>query len=128
MNTPGPFTAWQMIGWEGNCGTFRIVGGRAIYTDIMYNCATARSDNVKLCRLGNEQGIGINEVKQYVDADTKIEILSITRAGWLFLQFQELVTDVPEALIDVYRNRPAGKPDEPTKIGGNPVMVAQRPI
>lgn len=37
---PLRFTAWQLIGWEGDCGEVRKVGGRATYSDVMFQCDT----------------------------------------------------------------------------------------
>lgn len=80
------FTAWQLIGWEGDCGAVRRVNGRQTYTDVMYNCATARTNNVKLARLDP----GPREVRQIVGPDEMLEIIGITKRGEQFLREQDL--------------------------------------
>lgn len=75
-------TAWKEIGWDN--GPLRIKGGRAIYQAVMHNCATARSDNVKLARLGEYHGAtcqGLREVCQYVGPDVVLEFLQPTSAA-----------------------------------------------
>lgn len=97
------FTAWQLIGWESICGDLMVEGGRATYTDVMYNCITSKKyERVKLARLDP----GPREVCQWVEADQPLTITRITREGWNFLIFQDLVVDseVPEApLLEAYR-------------------------
>lgn len=69
-------TAWNSIGHDG--GTFRIRGGRALYDAVIYNCATARTNNVTLARLGNYDGTVAKGLRQYnriVDPDTVLEFL-----------------------------------------------------
>lgn len=66
-------TAWQLIGWDD--GEIRIVGGRAKYEAVMFNCAS-NANRVKLARLEPGDRGGIREVKRYVTPETKIEILS----------------------------------------------------
>jgi len=82
MKQPDPWrvirtaTAWDSIGWDD--GPFRIRGGRAIYQAVMHNVARARTDNVKLARLGDYTGTecrGLHETVQYVDPDTVLEFL-----------------------------------------------------
>lgn len=104
-NLPGPFTAWQLIGWEGDCGELRRVGGRKLYCLVNYYCDTARSNNVRLVAPAGEGD-------QYVGPDTRIEIVSITRAGWEFLVFQDLVPMLPaEPLMTIATAGPVeGKP------------------
>lgn len=80
---PGPFTAWKMIGWEGDCGMLRRAGGRKLYCLVNYNDETARSDNVRLVAPSGEG-------QQYVGPDTLMEIVTITKAGWEFLEFMGL--------------------------------------
>lgn len=62
-------TAWEMIGWDN--GLFRIVGGRATYEAVMYNCATG-GRLVKLAKLVPVKG-GIREVSRYVEPETMLE-------------------------------------------------------
>jgi hypothetical protein len=55
----------------GRSGTYRISGGRAIYTDVDYNCSTARTDKVKVWRWDPGRPITL----RYVDWDQSIEVL-----------------------------------------------------
>lgn len=61
-------TAWDLIGDEGE---FRIVGGRAIYTDAMY---VATEGSVKLAYL-KATNRGLHQVNRYVHPDTPIEVM-----------------------------------------------------
>lgn len=65
-------TAWELIGWDD--GLVRIVGGRATYEAVMYDCERD-GRCVKLAKLKAEQG-GIREIKRYVEPDTRLEIVS----------------------------------------------------
>lgn len=85
----GPFTAWQLIGWEGPHGRVRRVGGRKTYCLVNHNMETMRGNNV---RLDDDAGKGC----QYVDGDARVEIAEVTREGIEFLEFQGLI-DAEEA-------------------------------
>lgn len=85
--SPLVFTAWQLIGWEGDHGTLRKKGGRAIYSDVMFQCDTP-GEHVKIARLD----AGPREVCQWVKPETLLEIVTITKDGEEFLRFQELMT------------------------------------
>lgn len=65
-------TAWELIGWDD--GLVRIVGGRATYEAVMYDCERD-GRCVKLAKLKAEHG-GIREIKRYVAPDTRLEIVS----------------------------------------------------
>lgn len=64
--------AYELIGHEGQ---FRLPGGRVIYTDVMYNEATARSDRVRLARIAVKDG-GLHQVNRWVNWDQEIEVLT----------------------------------------------------
>jgi hypothetical protein len=59
--------ACELIGEEGQ---FRLPGGRTIYTNVMYDCATARSDRPRMARLVSKQ------INRWVDWDQEVEVLS----------------------------------------------------
>lgn len=70
-------TAWDSIGHDG--GAFRIQNGTALYDAVIYNCATARSNNVVLARLGNYVGtkpVGVEQHSRRVHPDTLLEFLT----------------------------------------------------
>lgn len=63
--------ACELIGHEGE---FRLPGGRRIYSDVMYDDASARSDRVRLAYL-QPQTDGLHQVNRYVDWNQPIEVL-----------------------------------------------------
>jgi hypothetical protein len=84
----GPFrfrwktaSAWDLI---GAVGEFRIQGGRAIYTDVLWSDERSKADRVLLARLEAD----LRQVNRRVDPDTQIEVLAIDgdaaeQLGWM---------------------------------------------
>ena len=66
-------TAWELI---GETGVFRVPGGRATYTDVMYNEATARTDRVQIARLDAGEN-GLRQVTRWIEPDQELEILEL---------------------------------------------------
>lgn len=62
--------AWDCIGFDE--GKFRVVGGCVFWEAVMYNDATARSNNVKLARLKYGR-----ELNRYVAPDTLLEFFEV---------------------------------------------------
>jgi hypothetical protein len=69
MNAVVP--AYELIGHEG---VFRLPGGRATYSDVMYDDAASRSDRPRLARL-DPTPTGLRQVNRWIDWEQPVEVL-----------------------------------------------------
>ena len=63
--------ACDLIGHEGE---FRLPGGRTVYSDVMYDDASARSDRPRLAYLKSTKD-GLHQVNRYVGWNDLVEVL-----------------------------------------------------
>jgi hypothetical protein len=63
--------ACELIGHEGQ---FRLPGGRRIYTNVLYNDASARGDRVRLAYLQPEAD-GLRQVNRWVGWEQPVEVI-----------------------------------------------------
>lgn len=66
-------SAWDMIGFDGQEGTVRVVGGRALYESVDYDDSRA-GRMVRLSRL-DVGALGLKQVTRYVEPDTDLELV-----------------------------------------------------
>lgn len=86
VTTPeGTLTAWDCIGRVPATHHVRVVGGRALYDDAIYNDATSRTGRrVKLARIDpvaptpGRLTATLCQVNRWVDADTRVELVRHT--------------------------------------------------
>jgi hypothetical protein len=78
--------AHELIGHEGQ---FRLPGGRAIYSDVMYDDVASRSDRPRLARLDSTP-TGLRQINRWVDWEQPVEVLRDFTAEYEAEQAAEL--------------------------------------